>query len=570
MRRMLLWLIATLILAACGGPANEDSAPTTEAPSAEAPGPEVVATSLGGAVSLPEVESHLRQTLRPTQVAADELIDTYRQAAEALTIRQHVASLLGDPIQALRDRGEYQGRHRQAVLELFHEEQGASEISPDEARAFYEDNVEKFKQEAARNAHHIFRRHEDPAASDATEALLRDFKRRVLAGESFADLARQHSHSESRIRDGRLGWIRRGQVAKALEGPLFALEEGEVSDPIAVPGGAVIFHVTEAREEKQHSFEDVRGQIVERLSERRLRELVAEAVAESEPPVGSLVLEREPLQELIKAAKDDAVVLAIDEYRLTLGDFKRQLAEATGGVASGERVAEIYQEEVDEELLYRDLTVSGWATSDGREEAIKNRLVDEGVPWLVETWLEQRMRERVAADPDALRAFHSDNRHLYQSPLRLQLQSLSVAAEAGVRQKMVEIEALRGRLIRGEIDFATAAGHLGAEVADLGWLDFDQLGSLAPKVRDHVLALESAGFTEPFHYSGRLYLTWVRAREEPEPLPFDAVAERVRDDYYERFKQRLYREVSAEILEDQGFHFYAENVRLALSLPLTP
>ncbi len=572
-KRFVPWLLAGLApLGGCGTPATEDPAPDA-APgleaAIEAPSPEVVASHLGGTISLREVEAHLRQTEKIAQIAATELVDAYRQAAETLTVRRHVMGLLGDPIEALKTRGDYAHRHRQAVLQLYLKEHGGDvpHVSEAEARAFYDENRERFHQAAQRFSWHIFRRHQDPAAPAATEALLRDLKRRALAGESFAELARQHSHSETRVGGGRLGWISRGQVATPLEGPLFALQEGEVSEPVSVPGGAVLFHVTEVRQEKQHPFEDVRGRILELLEERRRGQLIAGAAGGLEPPAGSLVLDRQALESRLEAGDGSAAVLEIGDFRLTADDFAKRLADTTGGTATGERIAEHYEQEVQGELLYRDLTASAWAAEVGRGKAIRERLVAEGVPSIVEAWLEERMRQRVAAAGGELRAFHQDNRHLYQSPLRLELRTLSLPEGAGASEKMAEIERLRERLLAGELDFVAAAARLDTEVVDLGWLDFQQLTGLAPKIRAHVLDLDGTGYTVPFRHGERLNLTWVKDRAEPAPLSFDQAESRVRQDYYQRFQQRLYREVVGEILGKQEFRFYEESVRRALSLP---
>ncbi len=570
--RVVPWLLVGLApLGGCGAPATEDSAPDagpTPEVAIEAPSPEVVASHLGGTVSLLEVEAHLRRTQKIAQIAAAELVGAYRQAAETLTVRRHVSSLLGDPIEALKTRGEYPRRHRQAVLELYLKEGGEDlpRVSEAEARAFYDENPERFHQAAQRFSWHIFRRHQDPAAPAATDALLRDLKRRVLAGESFAELARQHSHSETRVGGGRLGWISRGQVATPLEGPLFALDEGEVSEPVPVPGGGVIFHVTEVREERQYPFEDVRGLIVEQLEERGRRQRLTDAAAGLEPPAGSLILDQETLQSRIQAADAEAAVLEVGDFRLNVADFNQRLAEATGGAATGERIAEHYDQEVQSELLYRRLTASGWATEGGRGEAIAERIVSEGVPSMVEVWLEERMRERIAAAGDDLRAFHRDNRHLYQSPLRVRLRTLSLPEGAGASAKMAEMERLREQLAAGESDFQNAAARLGTEVVDLGWLDFQQLKGFAPKIQSHVLDLDGTGYTVPFRHGGRLNLTWVEGREEPAPLSFEQAEERVKQDFYERFQQRLYQEIASEILAQEEFRFYEASVRRTFSL----
>ncbi len=82
-----------------------------------------------------------------------------------------------------------------------------------------------------------------------------------------------------------------------------------------------------------------------------------------------------------------------------------------------------------------------------------------------------------------------------------------------------------------------------------------------------MLDLDGTGFTVPFYHGGRLHLTWVEDREEPRPLTFEQSESRVRQDYFDRFQQPLYRELVAEILAEEEFQFFEETVRRALSLP---
>jgi hypothetical protein len=433
-------------------------------------------------------------------------------------------------------------------------------------------------------AWHIFRRHEDPTKQEETVGLLRDLAQRARAGESFEALARQYSHSESRIKGGHLGWIGRGQVARSLEAPLFALAEGEISEPLGVPGGGMIFRVAEMRREKKHSFEDVRGRIVELLEEGRQRQLIAAAVVGVEAPADALILDAAALRQRMQAADGAALLLTIGDFRLTVAEFVRHLADAaetmrpvssgsgtSGAGASGsgsERLIEVYQEQVDVALFLGQLEASGWIAAEGRGTAIRDRLIRERLPDLIAEWLEKRMRERLASRQDALRSFHADNRYLYQSPLRFKLQTLSVPAPVGAaaNQTMAEMEGLVERLRAGEIDFAAVAELLASEVVDLGWLDFQQLAGLGPKARDHVTGLDGVGFTLPFHHQRRLHLAWVEERKEPAPLDFATAASRVREDYFQRHQQSLYGEVARELLIAQDFHFFANNVRLALGL----
>ena len=53
---------------------------------------------------------------------------------------------------------------------------------------------------------------------DAPPGLAAKLRQRLAAGESFAELARQHSACPSRAKGGQLGWLRRGQTVQARRG----------------------------------------------------------------------------------------------------------------------------------------------------------------------------------------------------------------------------------------------------------------------------------------------------------------------------------------------------------------
>ena len=64
-------------------------------------------------------------------------------------------------------------------------------------------------------------------------------------GSPSPELARANSDSETRANDGQVGWVDRGAMAPQLDRVVFSLKEGEVSEPVAVPSGAVLLYARE-------------------------------------------------------------------------------------------------------------------------------------------------------------------------------------------------------------------------------------------------------------------------------------------------------------------------------------
>ena len=60
---------------------------------------------------------------------------------------------------------------------------------------------------------------------------------KVVAGGSFADLAKEHSSCPSRNQGGDLGFFNRGQMVKPFEDAAYTLQVGELSKPVQTQFG---------------------------------------------------------------------------------------------------------------------------------------------------------------------------------------------------------------------------------------------------------------------------------------------------------------------------------------------
>ena len=75
----------------------------------------------------------------------------------------------------------------------------------------------------------------------AARAQARELRARVVEGEDFGELAREHSDDPgSAAQGGDLGWFRRGRMVEEFEEAAFSLGEGQISDVVESQYG---FHV---------------------------------------------------------------------------------------------------------------------------------------------------------------------------------------------------------------------------------------------------------------------------------------------------------------------------------------
>ena len=92
-------------------------------------------------------------------------------------------------------------------------------------------------------ASHILIVHVEAGSGDSARsradalAEINDIKRRLVAGEDFADLAAENSDCPSGQDGGDLGSFGRGRMVPAFEAAAFALQVNEVSDMVETEFG---------------------------------------------------------------------------------------------------------------------------------------------------------------------------------------------------------------------------------------------------------------------------------------------------------------------------------------------
>jgi len=89
---------------------------------------------------------------------------------------------------------------------------------------------------------------------------------RVGAGEDFAAVADDVSDDPSSTTGGDLGWVTRGRQIEGWDEAAFVLQAGEVSEITETPFGYVIIKVDERRDARVQPFEEVSGQLEQRLA----------------------------------------------------------------------------------------------------------------------------------------------------------------------------------------------------------------------------------------------------------------------------------------------------------------
>jgi peptidyl-prolyl cis-trans isomerase C len=158
------------------------------------------------------------------------------------------------------------------------------QVSPEEARAWYQSHPEQVQQPEGVRARHIL----VAAEANAPEAEKQkarqeaeDLLARARKGEDFAALAAEHSDDPgSKVRGGELPWFSRGQMVPPFEQAAFALKEpNELSPVVESPFGYHVIQLLERKEPQPIPFEQVRERIAAGLRQEKQQEKVSRHVS---------------------------------------------------------------------------------------------------------------------------------------------------------------------------------------------------------------------------------------------------------------------------------------------------
>ena len=136
-----------------------------------------------------------------------------------------------------------------------------------DVESYYSYNTDRYTEPVSLRASHILLRTEgkDPAeVQTQAEAIVAEAR----GGADFSVLARQYSEDDgTKELGGDLGPISPGQMVPEFEGAAYALEQGEISDPVSSLFGVHIIKATEKTGGVSQSLDDVRESIVELLKQ---------------------------------------------------------------------------------------------------------------------------------------------------------------------------------------------------------------------------------------------------------------------------------------------------------------
>ncbi len=361
----------------------------------------------------------------------DAQVELYSRAARTLALQKIVETSVTDADALLAGSPEgtrLRAARQRALLDRYLDVVRSGVVITDEAVGeYYESHAENFRIPRSLTLWNIYRRHEgDP---EQTSAFLSELRSRVVeGGEDFSSIAREHSQSETRLRDGKVGNFTEGKLPPALAETAFSLGEGEVSEPLAVADGAVLLHVTDVTEASMRPLDEASDRIRAMLLRRGLEGALAARVAEAKPPEGSTVLTGEQLEALLDGSDKEATAIEIGDFRLTAREIvgtMRSVAQPdrpSADEGEGEAVkptrselrAHSYRGVVHRALLYNTLQKDSSAEVTRARTAAKETLRTTRARLLMDAEVRRRARVIAAAETAELQKFFDDNAHHFR------------------------------------------------------------------------------------------------------------------------------------------------------------
>jgi parvulin-like peptidyl-prolyl isomerase len=160
----------------------------------------------------------------------------------------------------------------------------ASDVRDSEVEQFYEENEDRLTLPEQVRVRHILLTWKPMGTQDDRAAIREQMEpilERARAGEDFAALAREFSEdSATKGNGGDTGFFYRGTMVPAFEQAAFALQPGEVSDPVDTVFGVHIIKLEERQEARLLPLDEVREQLRDHVREEKMEAAVDAKVDE--------------------------------------------------------------------------------------------------------------------------------------------------------------------------------------------------------------------------------------------------------------------------------------------------
>jgi peptidyl-prolyl cis-trans isomerase SurA len=168
----------------------------------------------------------------------------------------------------LRSRGttlrEFRKEQEEEIIYRYMQGQqrkSQSVISPVKIETFYNENKDRFYREDEVHLRLIQLTRTEGDTDASLTATANEILRKLKAGTSFEDLAKEYSKDGRKSKGGDWGWLKRSDFKKEFSDPAFALKKGENSQPVVLPEGCFLLFAEDRKYAGIQPIDEVRDQI---------------------------------------------------------------------------------------------------------------------------------------------------------------------------------------------------------------------------------------------------------------------------------------------------------------------
>jgi peptidyl-prolyl cis-trans isomerase SurA len=187
----------------------------------------------------------------------DQLTGRMQQMIQLYGNEKNIVDQFGKTLETLKSEVRSQVKEQMTGQKMQQEITKNLKVTPNEVKKFFnqipKDSIPEIPTEV--QIGHIVRYAKVTKAQkeELSERLL-DYKRRILAGEKFEDLAKEYSEDPgSRQYGGDLGWSKRGQMVPQFEAAAMKLKHNEMSEVVESDFGLHLIQTLEIRGQEYHA-----------------------------------------------------------------------------------------------------------------------------------------------------------------------------------------------------------------------------------------------------------------------------------------------------------------------------
>lgn len=148
------------------------------------------------------------------------------------------------------------------------------DVTEDDIAIHYEDHLSEYQQPEKVKARHILFKLDPKAPQDEVDkirARAEEVLQKIKAPDAtdFAEFAKEYSEGPSAEKGGDLGWFVREDMVEDFSNVAFAMEKGQISDPVRTDYGFHIIKVEDKQPAKTITLDEVRDKIHDTIASQR-------------------------------------------------------------------------------------------------------------------------------------------------------------------------------------------------------------------------------------------------------------------------------------------------------------